>query len=405
MTSHPPCAWLWAIALVLLSHQTACAQNIDPIGSPNTLEVATWNIEWFGSTTDGPSNDALQLENARTVIASADIDLWAVQEISRSNAFDDLVEGIGDNYEGQLASNSGTQRIGFIYNTDVIRIRQIRHVLESDEQFFAFRPPLQMEADVMLADTTVIVTFIVVHMKATAELDSYNSRTTASSRLKTHIDFTSLDTKNVIVLGDFNDRLTRSIFAGRTSPYNNFLQDTEDYEFLSYPLELEGFGSFCSNSACTSTGQMIDHIMITDELFNTVPSGTRAAVLEQAADAIFSFGASTSDHLPVYARFDFMPTVTSSEDDAVLPTAFLNAPFPNPALSSTQLRYRLDAPSHIAIRVYDITGREVMHVMDRLQPPGEFMQHINLSSLAPSTYYIRFLVDNVARTFPVTLTR
>ncbi len=201
------------------------AQNVENVGNDNTLDIATWNIEWFGNENNGPSNTTLQLNNAAAVISGSGIDLWGVQEIADNGDFEDLLDALGDDYDGQLATNSGEQKVGFIYNTNVVRVRQIRHVLESFEQVFAFRPPLQLEADITLPDTTVTVTFIVLHMKAFSDPDSYQRRVDASVRLKNHIDFTSLDNEQVVVLGDFNDELERSTSAGRTSPYNNFVTD------------------------------------------------------------------------------------------------------------------------------------------------------------------------------------
>src|SRR5215813_6013442 len=50
-------------------------------GDATTLDIASWNIEWFGDTANGPTNEALQLQNARAVIAGADMDIWGVAEI------------------------------------------------------------------------------------------------------------------------------------------------------------------------------------------------------------------------------------------------------------------------------------------------------------------------------------
>ena len=378
-------------------------QTISTVGSNNLFEVATWNIEWFGSTSEAPSNDALQRSNARKVILESGIDLWGVQEISSTSAFETLIDDLGANYEGQLASNSGTQRVGFIYNTDVIRVRQIRHILESSESDFAFRPPLQMEADVMLPDTTVIVTFIVLHMKARADLDSYEKRVSASTRLKNHIDFSSLSSKPVVVLGDFNDELTRSIFAARPTPYNNFLEDSEKYRFLSYSLEMAGEGSFCSGSICSSTSSMIDHILVTDELFAEVDATETAGVLEEAADVISQYGSSTSDHLPVYARFSFKGGIPNSNEKEI-PVGFdIEAPFPNPLTSFSTLNFSVDAPSSVDLAVYNLTG-QLIWAQDRgLVQPGAYEQVINLSGKGLGTYFLRVRINGAIETYPLIL--
>ena len=402
MLKTPPFLLFLLSVGICLGSSNAFAQ-IPTVGNPNTLDVGTWNIEWFGSPSEQPSNDALQLSNARQVILESEIDLWGVQEISSTSAFESLLDALGPNYDGQLATNSGTQRIGFIYNTDVIRVRQIRHILESAEFEFAFRPPLQMEVDVLLPDTTVIMTFIVVHMKARADQESYERRTTASTRLKSHIDFTTLGSKPVVVLGDFNDKLERSIFANRTTPYDNFLQDPDKFNFLSYPLEMDGEGTFCSNSACTSTSSFIDHILITDELFDEVDPSDPVGVYVEAADVINAFGSSTSDHLPVYARFNFGTGVVSNQDVEIPDAYSLTSPYPNPFSTQSTFSYTLHSPSSVRLDVYDILGRLVQSEDLGIVMPGAYEHRIRLGSNASGTYFLRVYTGPNVHTYPLYL--
>jgi hypothetical protein len=69
--------WLFSLAPA-----PAHAQTLPPIGTDASLDIATWNIEWFGSPSNGPTDDARQLENVRMVIEQSEIDLWAVEEIA-----------------------------------------------------------------------------------------------------------------------------------------------------------------------------------------------------------------------------------------------------------------------------------------------------------------------------------
>ena len=46
------------IHLLQFAPQIAWGQTIPVVGTDGALEVATWNIEWFGSTSNGPGNDA-----------------------------------------------------------------------------------------------------------------------------------------------------------------------------------------------------------------------------------------------------------------------------------------------------------------------------------------------------------
>ena len=54
----------------------ACAQNVPSVGTDSTLDVATWNIEWFGDAGSGPSDETTQFNNVKTVITNSEIDVW-----------------------------------------------------------------------------------------------------------------------------------------------------------------------------------------------------------------------------------------------------------------------------------------------------------------------------------------
>ena len=291
-------SWALVVGLLALPYATL-GQMVPPVGTDATFDVATWNIEWFGSTSNGPSDDDGQFDRVVETILGAEIDLWAVQEIADTDVFDDLMAALGDGYEGHLATNSTSQRIGYIFNTDVVRLRSLDHILESFEFEFASRPPLQLEADVTLGDTTVVITFITVHMKAFGDLASYNRRLDAGQRLKNHIDFSTLNREAVVVLGDFNDELTDSITGGQDTPYENFLSDPNDYLFLSLELEEAGEPTFIGSS-----NSNLDHILITNELFTHFVPGT-IDTMDNLESLFPGYEDNTSDHLPVTAQFSF----------------------------------------------------------------------------------------------------
>ncbi len=387
----------------LFAIPTSRAQNVPAKGSSLTFDVATWNIEWFGSASNGPSDDARQFNNVKAVIEQADIDLWAVQEIADVNDFDQLLEDLGDAYDGALATNSGTQRVGFIYKTDVVKVRSVGHILESFSSDFAGRPPLEMEADVTVGDTTVTLTFITVHMKAFSDVTSYNKRLAASQRLKNHIDFTTLATEPVIVLGDFNDELLDSITPGKDSPYDNFVQDTDDYFFPSMALEQAGEGSYCSNGSCSS-GSNIDQILITDELLPDFVTDS-ADRYDELVSAISSYTSTTSDHLPVLSRFSFAgPTAFIPEPE--LPTSVrLTRPYPNPFSATTHIAYELDRPGPVRLVVFDVLGRAVATLDEGYRPAGTHRAVFDASALPPGLYLLRLRTERASVSTPLVHTR
>lgn len=341
------------LALALLT-APARAQSIPPVGAEATLDVASWNVEWFGSEHNGPDDDAAQLGYVADVIAASGIDLWALQEISDVPTFDALLAALGADYAGALATNSGQQRIGFVYHRETIRARSVQHLFEDQEYAFAYRPPLQLEAEVVLADTSFVAKFVVVHMKAFGDRTSYERRVDAARLLKNRFDFFEASTP-LLLLGDYNDELLASTYAGARSPFAPFLEDPDDYAALTLPIERANRATYCGGSPLCSGNSTIDHIIATDEFARAFVSGS-ADRYEALLTAVPNYTTSTSDHLPVVARFAWGTTV-SVERPAALDAA--PAPYPSPFTDALTVPYALDAPGAVTLSVYDLLGREV----------------------------------------------
>ncbi|MBJ6762777.1 endonuclease/exonuclease/phosphatase family protein [Myxococcaceae bacterium JPH2] len=277
---------------------------------PNVpLSVANWNIEWFGDTLHGPSNEPLQLANAQAVIANADVDFWGLVEIvdnSQFNALKALLPG----YDGFLANDAsrvssgtyyygpGDQKEGVLYKSDVVQVLRADVVLTDFLYEFAGRPPLRVDLRVKRGDTTEDVTAIIVHMKAAASPDDYARRVGAANALKSYLDGQPT-TQRAIVLGDWNDDVDMSITSSSTgqpydTPYRTFLDDPSRYTFTTQALSQRGVGSTASRNT------FIDHQLVTNELWaDYMPDST--TVLHPK---ISQYSSTTSDHYPILSRFN-----------------------------------------------------------------------------------------------------
>lgn len=409
--SHP---WLrsyarrWRVSCLLvaflLSPLAAWAQTLPAIGQPGTFDVATWNIEWFGAS-PGPSNDDLQRANVARILRESEIDLWGVQEIADAEDFALLLGDLGADYAGVLATNSGTQRVGFVYRTDVVHVRSMGHILESFEYEFAFRPPLQLTADIVLGDTTVTATFIVVHMKANTgdasdRRESYERRADAARRLKNYIDFTALDQDAVVVLGDFNDELEQSIYGNNPTPFADFLADTDDYRFVTSPLDDGSLGTYCGSSSQCLTGSVIDHVLITDELFGAYVAGS-ARPYDDVLTEVAGYTATTSDHLPVVARFDFSRSATTAERPVAAAGSALGAVYPQPLRDRGSLPLRLAQPSAVTVTVFDAVGRQLTATPLTYLPAGTQVIDLDLTTAAAGLYVVRVTINGRAHHRPL----
>lgn len=275
-------------------------------GTAATLDVAGWNIEWFGSTTNGPTNETLQLSNARDIISGTDADIWGVAEIvdqAHWNSLESQLTG----YTGFLASESVVtsgatyygateQKLGILYKSSIATLLGARIILTAYDTDFAGRPPLEVKLRVTLNGVTEDVVVIVLHAKAFNDDASWQRRLNASNALKSYLD-TTYPTQKVIVVGDWNDDVDTSITAGKPSPYQNFVDDAADYSFPTRALSLAGV------SSTTGYTDMIDHHLNTNELNATYVANS--AEVYRVDSYIASYDASTSDHYPVLSRYTF----------------------------------------------------------------------------------------------------
>ncbi|ADO69030.1 endonuclease/exonuclease/phosphatase family protein [Stigmatella aurantiaca] len=278
-------------------------------GTPFPLSVGNWNLEWFGSTTNGPSDDSLQLSNVRAVMADAGIDFWALQEVVNAGTLAQLKQAM-PGYDGFAANDSrviygasyytaSEQKPAVLFKSGTVQVLTAEIILTHFNYEFAGRPPLQLRLRVTRGNTSLEMFAIILHMKAqTGGIDDYNQRKAAGAALKQYLD-SQLSNVRVIVLGDWNDDVDISIYRDSgsylPSPYQNFVEAPASYQFLTMPLSVSGVGSTVGYST------FIDHQLISNELFGDYV-GNSTQVLYPA---IPNYANTTSDHYPIQSRFDF----------------------------------------------------------------------------------------------------
>jgi endonuclease/exonuclease/phosphatase family metal-dependent hydrolase len=275
-------------------------------GTASTLDVASWNIEWFGSTGNGPADESLQLANARDVISGADMDVWGVAEIvdqAHWNSLESQLTGYTGLLAGESVVTGGStyygateQKVGILYKSSMATLLGAKIILTAYDADFAGRPPLEVTLRMTLNGATEDVVFIVMHAKAFNDDASWQRRANASAALKSYLDAT-YPTQKVFVVGDFNDDVDTSITAGKASPYKNFVDDAARYAFPTKALSDAGTAS------TTSYTDMIDHHLITNEASATYSAGS--VQVYRVDSYVANYATSTSDHYPVLSRYTF----------------------------------------------------------------------------------------------------
>ncbi len=291
-----------------------------------TLDVMTWNMEFFGSTipTFGPTDVQLQLQNAARLIDSVHADVIAVQEISDENLLQQLVDMLpgyakvcSDRFSYSYNGPDPTfpeQKLCFIYNTEVITLVDERVIFEelydaarsgvstpldmyptSPSSFWSSgRLPYMITVDATVEGVTERVQLINIHAKSGAASADLIRRSFDTQALKDTLEQYYPDA-NIILLGDYNDDVDESI-GGGPSTYSNFVQ-AEDFRVVTSTLSEAGLRSFIARD------NVIDHITISNELYDDYLVGSASLVIP--FNWIENYASTTSDHLPVFTRFEF----------------------------------------------------------------------------------------------------
>jgi endonuclease/exonuclease/phosphatase family metal-dependent hydrolase len=282
---------------------------IPPRGTDTTFDVATWNIQFFGSPSGGPADDARQLRRVRDIVRGADFDLWGVQEISDAHDFEMLLAEL-PGYAGLLANDASVAngpayysgfddtelKVGILYKPSVVNVLQARVVLTDLDFEFAGRPPLQLRIRVTVDGETRDATVLVLHAKAGADGASWERRRDAAIGLKAYLE-DRWPGDPVLVVGDWNDVVDGSIVQGRESPYRVFGAEGRVWTFVTAPLSTAGETSILGFTS------VIDHILASNE--SAVWLATDSPEVFRVDDLISGYANVVSDHLPVLARFEF----------------------------------------------------------------------------------------------------
>ncbi len=264
--------------------------SVTPKGDDETLEIVTWNIETFplaGETTVG---------EVQRIIEDLDVDLFAVQEISDTVAFRQLLQGLPD-YNGLYSKDNYRdwyQKTGVIYKKNLITILNVGQIYTDDHYAFP-RPPLVMTVVAQANGQRFDFRLLVLHLKAGPDSTDLKRRREAAKKLKAYLDsqIASSEEKDFVVAGDWNDQINDP--PGENA-FTVFIEDSLDYRFLTFPLA--GDPHFASYPRYSS---LIDHILISKDAIDEYRGGTTTTL--RLDDELPNYFQDISDHRPVMAKF------------------------------------------------------------------------------------------------------
>tara|TARA_Y100000294_G_scaffold22305_1_gene18910 strand:+ start:97 stop:1254 length:1158 start_codon:yes stop_codon:yes gene_type:complete len=294
------------------------AQDLEDLsfGNENSLDIATWNIEWF------PKNNQITVNYVTDIITLLDLDVLAIQELDDTDMFEQMLDSLTA-YTGYYESN-WFAGLAYIYKTETVEINDIYEIYITSEYWNAFpRSPMVMDFNFMGENYFIINN----HFKCCGDnildyddsSDEENRRYTAINLLKEYID-NNLSNNNVIVLGDLNDDIAE---APPNNVFQEVLDDSTHYRFAD--LEIAQGNS--SEWSFPNWPSHLDHILITDELFNDPNNSSVETIkIDEYLDGGWNeYDQNISDHRPVAIKFlfNFGPFYDLNDDGIINEDDFL----------------------------------------------------------------------------------
>lgn len=387
-----PAAAKSAVTRIAFRYQSSASQsatweikNIKVTGQPAGtagFKITNWNTEWLGCTDNGPSNEGQQLANVASAMMLMDSDVYCLQEISNTPTMptmSSLINIMGpDTWAyAMIPENTGdcNQRQAIIYKKAKVQFVSALQLSAANPFHYNWsngRLPAVYNVNLVSGSTLVPLTLVNIHAKASNDLESYNRRLSGADGLKTILDGSNYNTRNVVIVGDFNDWLIGTKSATECvctdSPFKNFMDDTANYTGITQNLY---DGIF----------PVIENIIVSNELADNYVTGSAAR--EEQFDNYPGFSQSTSDHLPVSMFLSFSETAGTGEVRRTNMTLY-----PNPVSHTLNITATSDLTENFTT-IYDITGRQVFN--------EKFSGAVNVSALPSGVYIVK--IGEVSRKF------
>ena len=101
------------------------------------------------------------------------------------------------------------------------------------------------------------------------------------------------------------------------------------------------------------------------------------------------------DYPMEFSRLFLMNLVTEfSTANNELDNNTLSKFFPNPVLDNVSLKYRLANTEKIKVRLFDISGKFIINLLEEKQTAGSHIENFNLSHLPKGAYFLFFTTSN-----------
>ena len=256
----------------------------------NSLDVATWNMEWF------PKSNDSTITAVAEIMQKIDADIYAVQEIGSLKQFAammDLLPAYG--YEVTRQSSFFDQAI--LYKKSVLTFVGREEPFAHADYNYAGRPPLRADFIWTGSGESVPVSVIDLHLKCCG--NGLERRKKSMDELHEYLTLgMEWGEENIIVMGDWNDQLDD---VGVIQSFTAFLDDPENFRFAT-----DRIAGDVEQASYPSWPSFLDHILIGKGFFDEFDHESTIQTLP-VADWLGSweeYELIISDHRPVLMQLN-----------------------------------------------------------------------------------------------------
>ncbi len=265
--------------------------ELQPYGSQDELEIASWNIENFPKATG-------TLSSVKEIIEDLDVDIFALQEITSESEFQDLLDALPgyDGRVGSLATDGYALWPAIVFRNSMVTVVSENYLFRDDPYLFP-RAPYMLELRVTRNSEVFDFTMIILHLKAQGGSENEERRRGAIVKLEEYIASQMAVAGNdpdYVVIGDWNDLLDD---AGQSNVFSPFADQSDKYRFLTdrYAGSQTEYSYIGGNFR-----SLIDHVMVTTAIDTAFSNHTDIIKVDQVFP---SYLVEVSDHRPVISRF------------------------------------------------------------------------------------------------------
>lgn len=96
-----------------------------------------------------------------------------------------------------------------------------------------------------------------------------------------------------------------------------------------------------------------------------------------------------------YSPLTLTRSIVAGSDDFLRARFRLDSPYPNPAQEQANIRFRINAGSHVKLSLLNVEGKVVKKITSRYYQQGEHVLAVNLQGMPVGLYYVRLESPNL----------